>query len=387
MFPHPFLRTTGLTLALASLAGAALAEGPKAAPVDVIVEGMGASQGKGIAAARKAAISDALRIAVETKMGVNIKGSRFAEMYMLKKDRIEAHAEGTVESYEILEEKPIGTAYWVRIKAKLRPDAIQQQGLDKVQVALMVKEIADKEELKGTLSNVEMAVKQGLTEAGLRVVPAPTDINFGTGFDQLMRAAQEASLDLLISVQAVTSVRDDVGGLILCRSTVDLSVTKPYTKEAVIERRLNVNGKRRPDVADAAESAQALAGKQAADYLVSQVLKKSRGLLEARVFLSGLENQGQVDAVREALLAEKSISNVEVKFYAEKQSVLLVQMDVSAKEKLGAYLRNVKTVPLTVDEHTTGWVQAHVKQAEDEKTEVEEEKAEDQKPDEDEKEE
>ena len=62
-------------------------------------------------------------------------------------------------------------------------------------------------------------------------------------------------------------------------------------------------------------------------------------------------------------------------------------MDVSAKEKLGAYLRNVKTVPLTVDEHTTGWVQAHVKQAEDEKTEVEEEKAEDQKPDEDEKEE
>ena len=339
-------------------------EGP-AATAEVVAQGMGAVVGGDQAAARKAAINDALRIAVEMKMGVHVKSSRVAEMYLLKRDRIEARSEGVIDSYKVEDEKAIGPIYWVKISAKFRADAVKEKGLDQVQVALVTKATGKTNDIDDTSSDLEMAVQQGLTEAGLRVVPAPSSVDFGTSFEEQARAAKEASIDLLISVQATTEKKDNFGGLLLCRSTADLKVTKPYTKEMLVSRRFRAMGKRKTDLGDAAATSVTKVGKEVVDYLVKQMLRKTTGLIESRVFLFGVEDRWQIDAVRKALFQRKGIRNVELKYFAENTAVLLVQLSIKDKEELGEYLTKVKDLKIAVQEQAPGWVQALIKKDED----------------------
>lgn len=356
-----------ICLSVALVCGTGIVEGEEAptSTTEVVAQGMGAVVGGDQAAARKAAINDALRIAVEMRMGVHVKSSRVAEMYLLKQDRIEAISEGVIDSYKVEDEKAIGPVYWVEISAKFRVDAIKEKGLDQVQVALMTKATGKTNEIEDTSSDLETSVEQALTEAGLRIVPAPSSIDFGTSFEEQARAAKEASIDLLVSVQATTEKKDDLGGLLLCRTTADLKVTKPYTQEVLVSRRFRAVGERKNDLGDAAASSVTKAGKEVVDYLVKQMLRKTTGMIESRVFLFGVEDRGQIDAVQKALSQKKGIRNVELKYFAENTAVLLVQLSIKDKEDLGKYLTKVREVEISVREQAPGWVQAHIEKDEE----------------------
>ena len=74
--------------------------------------------------AKKKALSDAFRNAVERGLGVWIKSQSEVKDFELKKDEILTRAEGYVTSYEILNEQEHDGLYTVTIKAKVSVDKI-----------------------------------------------------------------------------------------------------------------------------------------------------------------------------------------------------------------------------------------------------------------------
>ena len=83
---------------------------------EIVATGMGSGDR---AAARDAAISDALRKAVEQGVGTYITSNTTVEQMMLVEDRIYSESRGFVESYDILSEGEKDGVYAVKIRARV----------------------------------------------------------------------------------------------------------------------------------------------------------------------------------------------------------------------------------------------------------------------------
>jgi len=122
-------RSRPLTWSLALITAAALAPAGVNAK-SVTVKGEYAIEGGDEAGARKAALKDAFRKAVEQVAGVKVKSTTIASEWEIVKDEIITATEGMVTSHKVLAEGPKDGVYEITIKADVadKPvgDAINQ---------------------------------------------------------------------------------------------------------------------------------------------------------------------------------------------------------------------------------------------------------------------
>lgn len=93
---------------------------------EVISEGAGAADDGDTAKARKLAIKDALRYAVEQAVGVLLTSETFTKNYQVIEDKILTKSEGYAKLVEVLDEKQAGPLYKVKIKAIVYTAALKK---------------------------------------------------------------------------------------------------------------------------------------------------------------------------------------------------------------------------------------------------------------------
>ncbi|MBI4620387.1 MAG: hypothetical protein HY739_09540 [Desulfobacterales bacterium] len=96
-------------------------EGTDVETIEVTVSGMGAITEEGIADARKAAINDALKLAVEQARGVMVSSNTEVNNFVIVKDDVLSKCRGYVKNYRILDENKLDKdkAYRVSIVANV----------------------------------------------------------------------------------------------------------------------------------------------------------------------------------------------------------------------------------------------------------------------------
>lgn len=331
----------------------------KPGPRPLVVKGLGAIKNDDEAGARKAAIDDALRLAVEMRYGVAIKSKRESQRYLLTKDRIVSAAEGCVEKYEVVKEERYRDTYVVTLAVWFREDAPKSPVLHVLQAALIAsKVVVNGQEVETPYVND--AVRQALTEAGVRLMPLSTSTEFGTDFEELARAAKEANVDLLIFLRSAAMEKNKIAGLVIAEATCRVQASKPFTGEQFVTKRFSVKGERKASLRDAMASALQKAGKEAGDYVLQRIIKSHEGLAEKRVFLYGVGSRAKVEEIRKELLLDSGIRGAELKVFTEEMAVLLVRFDLRVKEQLGSMLSSLRSAKLIVKRESHGWVEAEL---------------------------
>lgn len=93
---------------------------------EVVAEGSGAIDGGDTAKARRDAIKDAQRYAVEQAVGVLLTSETFTKNFQVIEDKILTKSEGYAKMKEVLEEKQVGPLYKVKILAVVYTAALKK---------------------------------------------------------------------------------------------------------------------------------------------------------------------------------------------------------------------------------------------------------------------
>ncbi len=93
---------------------------------EVIAAGESLIEGGNVPAAKKRAIKEALRKAVEQGLGVFISSESLVKNYQIIEDKIFSNSQGYVKSYDVVAEKQLGSRYRVSISALVSLDIIKK---------------------------------------------------------------------------------------------------------------------------------------------------------------------------------------------------------------------------------------------------------------------
>lgn len=107
----------------------------------VTVTGMGGSE--------KTALKDAMRLAVESALGVYITSQTVSENYTVIRDRINSYGEGYITRYEIIDKVVENGLYRITVKADVRDDVKN----------LILSDKEKRAKIKASLSDPRIAVK------------------------------------------------------------------------------------------------------------------------------------------------------------------------------------------------------------------------------------
>ena len=92
---------------------------------EVIATGESLIEGGNVPVAKKRAIEEALRQAVEQGLGVFISSESLVKNYQIIEDKIFSNSQGYVKSYDVMSEKQLGSRYRVSISALVSLDIIK----------------------------------------------------------------------------------------------------------------------------------------------------------------------------------------------------------------------------------------------------------------------
>ena len=318
----------------------------------IVATGVAVIKGDDKEAAQKEAVEDALRNAVKMSTGANIGGSTAAKRSELTDGRLLAKVTDVVTSYKILEVNEMNGITQVTLRATVDGATFNKLDLGKVRVAVVCGgERADA---------VQAGIESSLKEAGLSVVALPGDFSTDSPLDKVAKEARTHSVDLVLFVGTQTKEKDKFGKLILYSAEMTLKAVKPLSMEMAAVKRMTIDGARKQDAADAAESAVTKATVAAGKYVAEEIVKNSPGLAEVVVVLNGVDNRLQLGDVRAELFKKPGVRDVVVRGYSGSAAVLVVKADPDVKDLVGGYLENLEGVPVHVEKHFVDGVEARV---------------------------
>lgn len=204
-----------LTLGVLGLVLAGYARGqdapvPSGNVVTVKVDGEGIS--------KEAAVQAAMRRAVEQGGQVELSSHSHVENFELLRDAIYSRADGFIQSFDVLEERPSANGYWVRIRARVNQDVIAstwgevQNLLDQIgrpRIVVLIDEEIDGVPQKSSI--LESTLENRLLKVGF-------DVYNGPQIDEIRRReSDDASIE---SNQAkVQAIAKDFGAQIFITGT------------------------------------------------------------------------------------------------------------------------------------------------------------------------
>jgi hypothetical protein len=124
-------------------------------------------------AAKKAALDEAKRAAVE-QVGAEVVAQTVVENFELVKDQIISQAKGYVYNVKVLEEGSREGSYFVKIQATVNPDKVKEDAtviyreMDKPRMMVLVTEAVGEKELKS--SAAENVISESLLEKGFQMI-------------------------------------------------------------------------------------------------------------------------------------------------------------------------------------------------------------------------
>lgn len=327
----------------------------KTEPLGTLAEGLAAIRDNDLAAARQAAIDDALNNALQQHLGLHLKSSRVSENYTLMKYRIESEASGVVDSYEVLEEANDDDLYWVKLRVVFREDMIKSKNLDKTRALVAGDEVFVSDDVLFTSTLALQAITNSFAEAGFRITPNPdaswnlrSDVFDASVFEQYRAQAKSAGADLLVAVNAKSQFADKFGNLITYNTMIEGRVTKAQTGEIVAAKTMNLRGERKLTEPEAAEASLAQAGEAISDYLIDQVINRYSGLLSHTLRVTNVKSRGQADLIARELRTVPGVKSVSLVEYSPHVAQLEVELTPEANESFPEQVNRLRETHLKV---------------------------------------
>ena len=253
---------------------------------EVTAEGSAVIVGNNIKAAKRAALNDAKRNAVD-QVGSEVVAQTVVSNYELVKDKIISKVSGYVHGYKILKEGKEGKNYVVKIKAKVSTKAIKDDAtmiyneMDKPRIIIIVPLVKDGKTL--TSSQAENTLAEYFKEKGFDVLDAAT-VKANIKKDKLRAISEgndkeaaklglQAGAEVIITGQALVGKAESVQNILFgAKSTVTLRAIN--TANGRLYAAGSVDGNGVDAVADGAvRKAIETASKKAADSIFWKIVK------------------------------------------------------------------------------------------------------------------
>lgn len=363
------------------LAAQQKAEEQQAAPSpveEVIAVGTAPIEGGDHLAARKAAIQDALRNALEKVAGVYVSGNTVAEKMITVSDRVYTRSEGFVVPREILEERHEDGTATVRVRAAVtvRPllDRLRGLGLTRNwRVAVSIQE-GQGTTAPGAAPIAQQAIVERLLQAGFQVMSLP-----GEGADNpegLLRSLRGAdgppAADVLVvgtaAARLTTRLPVTANGRVislvpLYQGRVQARALRVETGE-VAASQLADEAVSDPVEALAAGAAVQSSARRVARGFVDEILVLPAAIIR-RVHLEvgGFQKRARAQAFEDALPLVAGVRRVQQRGYADGRLTLDVEVDSEAAARLGTELERspaLKEYGVTVESDSKATIRASV---------------------------
>ncbi|HEX3043911.1 MAG TPA: hypothetical protein VHY08_04080 [Bacillota bacterium] len=274
--------------------------------VAVEVEGIAEIHDGDLLQAKEAAISDALRAAVERVMGTLVDAQTRVENYELLDDSILTRSVGYVTDYEVIEIREDGEYLKVLIRAVVKEDAIIDE-LDTLKIMVKragkprVMVIVPEEYMKKPATNpaAETAIIQGLLAVGFPVID-PAQLKRSHNLESLRRIvngdneelrslATDYGAEIMVLGEAICERFGYYYGFISCRATLTVRVVRADTGEILVTHSVQMSGAEVTE-GNAVKKALANAGEKMAEFLKGAIpVKLSETYRSIQLVITGID--------------------------------------------------------------------------------------------------
>lgn len=255
----------------------------------VVAEGVGAIDNGDTAKARKDAIRDAQRAAVEQAVGVLVSSETFTQNFQVIKDKILTKAEGYVSKYDVIEEKQQGDLYRIKISATVK-NAELKNDLDalfaakhfpRVMVVIPETHIGAKvPDPAGETEIIKKLLEKGfkvIDQNQIKVIRDSESVHAAVNGDNsaAILLGKKFGAEVIIIGEAFSESNPEgsMGGLKSCRARVEARAINVDTAEILATDGKQAGGVDATDFA-AGKTALKNAGAMLGDYLIDQILSR-----------------------------------------------------------------------------------------------------------------
>jgi len=297
---------------------------------EITVSGQGTS--------RDGAIADALRAAVEQAVGVLVDAQTVTRNYQVINDDIYTKAQGFVEDYRVINEKP-GDVYTVTLRAnisttpsseifsRLQRLHLIETMLNNPRIAVLIPESFQQHPL--STSACETAVIQKLRENGFTYLLDPQQLSairkkqilesiLEGNIQQTKALVREDQLDYIVVGQAVSQYAGDLydSGVKSSRAHIDAKIVKVDTGEIIAVKTMDSSG---VDITpqSAAEKALTNAGGELANALIPDLMQYAANPDKPVSLLFHQASFQKIRAVQDLLKDVPGVRSVKLRSYSQ----------------------------------------------------------------------
>lgn len=345
---------------------------------EIVVTGTAAIGSGDRETARKAAIQQALRNALEKVVGLYVSSATVAEKFITLTDRVYTHSEGFVVPGEILEETVDQGTLTVRMRAtvSMRPllNRLKELGLTRAWKVVVFIHEGEGTTAPGAAPLAKAEIEQRLLGAGFQIIYQAGEPSGDTAlYLQALRNENGAPLaDLLIigeaSARLVARLPVTIGNQIITTNAlyagrVDARAIRVETGEVVASHVVDEASADRMDSIAAGSAVQASARRIAASFLDDIMQLPAGYLRRVKLEVSGFQKRARAQAFEEALPLLPGIRNARRQEYTNGCLVMELEVDSETADHLGADLENaagLRSFGLTVESDTKARIRARV---------------------------
>ena len=289
-------------------------------------------------AAKKTALSEAMKSALGLVVGVYVSQDALVAKSVLIDESITSQTEGYIEKYEILKERLDGDFYKTRIRAHVRKEDLavklrnlvsEPEKLGNPVIGFDIKEISDSKPLKTSYSETEL--KTCFADAG-----------FLTG--------DKDKADIVIKGEAETSfnTREGLGGFTSSRAGISLSAVKKGSLDALAAVQESAGGMDLNETA-AARASIINAAKKAAAPLKEKMIKSLREKSIVRLNLAKVKSMNDLSEFIKVLRNIPAVRDSWVRSYSEGLATLDIGMRKGGASDLSQLLMKNSKKPVKIN--------------------------------------
>lgn len=314
--------------------------------------------------ARKSALADAQKNAVEKVVGVYVSATTRVEKAITIESEIVARTQGYIDSYDILEEGKDEEFYKIKIKAVVKLDDISRDlkdlgllmtpgSIKNPKVAVLIDETLEgKEQLP---SESESAIIAELINKGYTVIES-SDLSeeelegIASGKQRYYSSlAERLKVEVLILGQSESSFFTDknLGGFVSYRATLQARVLKAQTGEILMSVSKQASG---VDVVKNAAGKKALreVGKLVGSELAGAIAGKLKTYSMVEVSIAGIGTVNKLDELMTYLRGVSYVRNIAINKYSKETTSLSVKLGSGNTSKLSTALEKFTGAQLKV---------------------------------------
>lgn len=325
------------------------------APGEIVeAEGVAPIMNNDLINARKAALADAQKSAVELVVGVYVSAETMVQKAVTIKSDILARTEGYITRYDILKEGEEGKFYKVRIKALVKLEEINHD-LDELGLLVTPEEAGNprisiiiEEEIDGSPSesgDAEMALFQAFLNANYPMIESTTlsetEVESALSGDASFYRAigEKLKVEILIigAVSAGLVTTEGLGGFISYRASTNLKAIRCGNGKVLVtasDVQSGVDITRNIAAAKALKQAARKSGEKIAHELAAKIQQQSVVVIE----VGGISSITMLREFQNFLDKLSEVKSVQVRKYAEGKADIDVYMQEGTPQDIAEHL-------------------------------------------------